>query len=350
MYVNNAQKFFTYLGYYLNVFARKSIRSLEKLMRPLPESSYWKKIRQWGKEAACAIFSIPLALILSIPAFACYILAACAGQGRFELIRPQSPSIPWQHQSIKVMSVNACFQDPWSPWTAGIVTPMEPVGNFASRVAAIVNIVAQEDPILFLGQEFENLSAQNEFIRLMQQAGFSYFLRDLGSNDPVRNNSGLFIASKIPLENIEFVPYPSEDRTGLAKWSQQGALTFTISMQEHVLRFVNVHLNYGKKNQAARNCQLMRHVVPLLKKGRSVLFGDLNFNTASTDRFACGLLGFINELEGKVSCTDGEESLDALIYNPDNIQILNSALKPLASGNQFLSDHYATLATLQILL
>ena len=370
MYANNGQKFLTYIGYYANEFARISARSIEYLTRPMPQGNlYWTEVGERVKRTVSAIFSIPLAAVLFIPAFSCYSLAAGIGGGRFEYIKPESPANFWQERSVKVMALNACFQDPWSP-LSGVVLPSEPVGNCSSRIAAIVNAIAQENPVVFMGQEFENLSAQNECIRLMQQKGFRYFLRDFGSNDPVRNNSGLFAASKVPLQNVEFVPYPAEDRAGLAKWSGQGALTFTISVQGQNLRLVNVHLNYGtgQENQDARNRQLTRHVIPLLNRGNAALFGDFNFDTASVERAASGLLGFVNALEGQVTCTDAgkhalrgksmnpnghpctdcEERIDGLIYNPNQMQVLASEAKPLVLGNQSLSDHYATIATLQI--
>lgn len=370
MYVNSAQKLFTYLGYYANAFVRLSARNIERLTRPMPqEDSYWPEVGERVKRTASAIFSIPLAAVFSIPAFAFYSLAAFVGRGRFEHVKPESPANFWQKQSVKVMAHNACFQDPGSPFTGGVVPPFEPVGDCASRIVAVVNAIARENPVVYMGQEFDNLSAQDESIRLMQQKGFRYFLRDLGSNDPVRNHSGLFVASKVPLQNVEFVPYPIEDRAGLAKWAGQGALSFTISVQGRNLRLVNVHLNYGggQENQAARNRQLTRHVIPLLKRGNSALFGDLNFDTASVERAASGLLGFVNALEGQVTCSDAgkhalrgksmnphgspctecAERIDGLIYDPGQVQVLASEVKQLVLGNQILADHYAIISTLR---
>jgi len=371
IYANNVQKFFTYIGYYANAFARIFIRSIEYLTRPMPQgNSYWIEVVERVKKIVSAIFSIPLAAALFIPAFACYSIAACSGEGRFTYVQPESPANFWQERSLKVVSLNACFQDPWSPLTGGVVTPFEPVGHCASRIAAVVNAVAQENPVVCMGQEFESLGAQDEFTRLMQQKGFRYFLRDLGSNDPIRNNSGLFVASKVPLQNVEFVPYPAEDRAGLAKWSGQGALTFTTPVRGQNLRLVNVHLNYGEgqENQEARNRQLKRHVVPLLNRGNSALFGDLNFDTASVERATSGLLGFINALEGQVTCTDAgkhalrgksmnpdghpctdcQERIDALIYNPNQMQVLACEVKPLVLEDQLIADHYLISAILQI--
>jgi hypothetical protein len=190
MYVNREQKFFTYIGYYANAFARISARNIERLTRPMPQGdSSWIEIKERVKQAISAIFSIPVAATLFIPAFASYSLAACIGRGRFKQIKPESPASLWQERSIKVMSLNACFQDPWSPLTGGVEPPLKPIGDCSSRVAAVVNAIAQENPVVYMGQEFENLGAQDDCIRLIRQKGFDYFLRDFGASDPVRNNS-----------------------------------------------------------------------------------------------------------------------------------------------------------------
>ena len=373
MSVNNSlwatkpQKFFTYAGYYSSAFARELARDIERLTRPMPQGNdYWEEAGERVKRAVFACACIPLATALFIPSMSFYTLASYIGHGRFELIEPKSLGNPLAKKSIKVLSLNACLQDPWSPLTGGVVPPLEPVADCASRTLGIVNAIAKEDPIVCMGQEFESLAAQDECIRLMQQKGFAYFLRDLGSNDPICNNSGLFVASKVPLENIEFTPYPSEDREGLAKWSNQGALTFTVSVKGKDLRFVNVHLNYGEgqKNQDARNRQLKRHVIPLLNKEPSVVLGDLNFSTDQVSGKSSGLSGLTNALEGRVTCTDEgkhalrgkkknptcsdcQEKIDGLLYDPGKIQVLNFEVKPLKLKGQLLSDHYATIATVK---
>jgi endonuclease/exonuclease/phosphatase family metal-dependent hydrolase len=371
-YVGDAQKFFTYAGYYANEFARASFRSIERLTHTMPQGdSYWKEVGERIKGVVSTFFSLPLAALFLIPSFACYSLAAFLGSERFDLIQPESAAPFWQERSIKVMSLNTCFQDPWSPLTGGVVTPFEPVGDSLSRVASIVNAIAQENPAIFLGQEFENIDAQDESIRLLKEKGYHYFLRDLGSNDPIRNSSGLFVASKIPIENPQFVPYPAEDKAGLSKLSGQGALTFTVSTLNGPLRLVNVHLNYGNEaaDQEARNRQLKNHVIPLLNRGPSALFGDLNFDTSKVDRAASGLGEFVNELEGRTTCTDAgkhalrgkslqpdgkdcedcDERIDGLIYKREEVRISDLDLKPLVYQGQLLSDHYATITNLEII-
>jgi hypothetical protein len=127
-------------------------------------------------------------------------------------------------------------------------------------------------------------------------------------------------------------------------------------------------LNYGdsEENQKARNRQLKRHVIPLLQRGPSVLFGDLNFDTSKVSKAASGLQGFTNALEDLPTCTDEgkhtlrgknrnpggkpcaecKESIDGLIYDPKRVSVSNCVVKPLCRNHQLLSDHFATVATI----
>lgn len=368
-YVNLIQKGLTYAAYYGNALFRRVGRNVEKLARPIPsEEGYWAELAERVKLAAFTLGLFPCAAVLLVPSFTLYGLASCAGKGRFEWIGQQMPPI-FQGQSIKVLSLNVCFQDPWSPLTGGVVSPHDPVGNYPSRIAAVVDLIARKNPDVFLGQEFDNLGAQDESIRLMQQRGYRYFLRDLGSDHPVQNPSGLFVASKIPLENIAFVPYPAEVKgSGVGRWSARGALILTIRVGGSDLRVVNVHLNPGDgpENDQARIDQLQRHIAPLLQ-GNSVVIGDLNFDTSSVNLEQIGFSGFINLFEGQVTCTDlgkhqllgknllpngqpcgdCEQRIDGLLYHPEQVRVTSSAIEVLELDGRLLSDHYALSATLQ---
>lgn len=370
--VTEIQKTLTYISDYAYEPARTVFRNAEKLCHTMPQDTYWAEMATRVKGVAIAFFLAPFAATLWIPALAFHTAAACMGKGRFELRGPESPAPSLQGREIKIISINTCFQYPYSPCTGGVVSPFERVAHCASRIEALVNAVADENPDVLMGQEFESLSAQDESIRLLKEKGFQYFLRDFGSTDPIRNRSGLFVASKVRLENIQFVLFPTEDKAGLlSKMSGLGALAFTVKDGNgRDIRLVNTHLNYGgSENQWARSAQLTKHVMPLLQGHNAALFGDLNFDTASVPKKESGLAGFVNALEGQVTCTDEgkhilrgksqtpdgkpctdcEEKIDGLIYNPDQIQVTEWVSKPLRLHTQLLSDHYATIATLQLL-
>ncbi len=362
IYVSGVQKFFTYAGHYAYEPARTVFRNLERLSHTMPpEEAYQGELRKRVQGVATAIILLPFAAALLIPAVACLTVAAAAGKGRFELIGPSSPASPWEGRSVEVVSINACFQDPWSTFS-GIKTPFEQVAPSMTRVAALVDAVA--GPTILMGQEFESISAQDEAIRLLRVKGYQYFLRDLGSHDPFKNSSGLFVASKVPLENIGFIPYPQEDRSGwMAKMSERGTLTFTVKVGGRDLRLINVHLNYaeGAENQAARNRQLTKYVVPLLRKGPAAVLGDLNFDTSAVPRQDSGLEGYTNAFEGIVTCTDegkhtlrgkegpcGDcaEKIDGLIYDEELLKVENTQVCFLGKGRDCISDHAAISATL----
>lgn len=384
MFVNKAQKFFIYSGYYTCEPLREAIRTFDRFgmrIKPL-ESNYrsdevQKRILSAVKnilatgiliKATGSLFGTSL-LVTSLYAPVCvpgffYVIASLIGRGRFELIEPNSPVPSLKDKSIKVLGWNTCFQDPWCTFTGGVVPPFEYIDHGVDRLTAAANAVQKENPTVFLGQEFDNIGAQDKFIRLMQKRGYHYFLRDLGDN-PITNHSGLFVASKVPIKDIAFVPYPWKDRAGLAKVSGQGALAITVSVNGKDLRLVNVHLNYpgGEENKAAGMRQLKKHVVPLLQKGPSVLFGDLNMNTLKINHTAAGLINLTNALEGKVTCSDQgkhtllgkaktcedcEESIDGIIYDQTKIKLENPKATPLEQGTHLLSDHYATTATISL--
>lgn len=354
--INNAQKFCSYLGHYLSEPFRQTVHSIEKLNRNVSFSTK-EKIQEVAK---CAFYAA-LTLFSSVPAASSYILGSLFGKGRLEWIQGQSA---WEGKSIKIMSLNACFQDPWSPLTGGIVSPFSPIGSFDTRVAAVVDKIAKEEIDVFLGQEFDNLGAQDLFIKKMKENGFHSFVRDFGASDPIRNSSGLFIASKIPLSSVQFTPYSLEDRNGLAKWSNQGALSCNIQLDGKEIRLTSLHLNYGEgeENQKARIRQLENYIFPLLQEQNGIAIGDLNLNTKEIE---LKKMGFENAFEDQVSCTDEgkhrlrgkeksgcidcEERIDGLLFDPKKISLSNPKIFQLKEGNELLSDHYAMTAEVKIL-
>jgi endonuclease/exonuclease/phosphatase family metal-dependent hydrolase len=368
MFVNGVQKFFTYAGHYSCESARESVRIVERLMRHMPKESgaYWFEVMERSYRIAMLVCLIPITVMLAPFSLGCYTLASLTDKGQFELI-DAGHGTSLLDKKVKVLSLNACFQDPWSPLTGGVRTPFERMAPGGDRLSMLAYKIAKQRPTVFLGQEFDNLGAQDAFIHQMKEYGFRYFLRDVGPT--LGNHSGLFVASKVPMKNVKFVPYPLQDRAGLAKLAGQGALAFTVSVGGQDLQLVNVHLNYGDGAaiQAARGRQLTRHVAPLLTQQKSALFGDLNFDTAvhRIESVAGPLKGFVNAFEGQVSCTDEgkhtlrgksltpggkpctdcKERVDGLIYDPKQVQVHNPHLKQLRSKGELLSDHSAMIAT-----
>lgn len=368
MYVNKFQKSLCYAGFYANALLRQSTRNIERLTRPMPQESaaYLKECVERIKRVAFTLFASPLTVVGAAVGFGCHLLSACLGKGRFELIAPIKPPLRQERPaSLFLLSNNACFQDPWSPLTGGMETALTENEEGETRLDEYVDVFDRRVDV-YLGQEYETLSAQDAMIEKLRRLGFQWFIRDLGAHHPFFNPSGLFIASKYPLKDVEFASYPLKDRAGVAKGSAQGALSAKVYLASgKSLRLINTHLNYGEgaENQNARNRQLRNYAVPLLRRGPAVLAGDLNCNTAEINKRAAGLDRLTNAIEGQVSCTDEgkhrlrgkprancadcAERIDALIYDPRRVEVSEVEIRELRRNGRLLSDHFGIFARLQ---
>jgi endonuclease/exonuclease/phosphatase family metal-dependent hydrolase len=229
------------------------------------------------------------------------------------------------------------------------------VAGQVHRAAAVARGIADKNVDICLLQECEDLATQDFLVESLRDSGYSTFVRDLGAHDPVRNVSGLFIASKVPLEGVRWLPFI--DKTGLGKWSNQGALAVDIRLGDRSVRLINAHLNYGgEEAQEVRNRQFAQ-IQAMMHEG-AVLFADLNFDTSRHPLEG----GYINALEGRVTCSDEpkhalrgkpyegcdgcEEKIDGIVYGPQaRVRVTVEELGPLKAGEKALSDHFASVAT-----
>lgn len=349
--MSDTPNFLMGVAFAANYFLRDSVSRIDRIFTT---TSTLEKV----KTAATLLFTLSLALCALIPSTLCYASAACLSGERFTLIHPTLKPAPLHLEEVRIGSWNTACQDPWSTMTAGVVTPHQPTSRHPTRVAALVDQIARARLHVYVGQEWESLSAQKEGIERLQKEGFHYFLRDTGISNPAINNSGLFVASKLPLSNIQFTPFPFSVRSGLAKGSQQGALSFTIPLQGRELTLINTHLNYGDQapHQAARLQEMNDYLLPILARGEAILLGDLNYDTSLTPLPQ----PWINALENQVTCsdvnkhilrqkevagcTDCAEKIDGVIYDPHFLAVSDVKAEQHAEE----SDHF--LVTMKIAL
>lgn len=364
-------------GYHANHFAQRLGKDLEKLTRPFAsnQTSSFLNITEKIKRSAhvlsmapLSLFGIPLSLLF-------FSLATSTSDSRLEVIAPDDETpLPPQSKQLTLMSLNSCFQEgPFAPLTGGVASPFEPAGNHPTRIGAIADWVAssqlgpnQTSPDVLVGQEFHDLKAQDAFVEEMKNQGYRYFILDRAPH-PLLNNSGLFVASKRELGQVTFIPFAIEDRAGLAKGTQQGALMFNIldDQKQPIVRIINTHLNYGDgpENQDARNRQLKKHILPLFSdvSTPSILVGDFNFDTSIPAlKEAAGLKGYVNAVEGMATCTDegkillqGKEEpptlekIDALFANSHALRISWVQVEKLEVNGTLLTDHFSLSATIE---
>jgi endonuclease/exonuclease/phosphatase family metal-dependent hydrolase len=354
-------------GYYSNYFARSLGRDCERITRPFKpgEEGFAKtacaevteRVTRAVKAAACVVPAV-------VGCVFCVVflgLSVLLGKERLEYYEDRSVLPPVaEGRQITVLSVNGCMQEGcFAPITGGVVPPFDPVGRYPTRIAGLAHRTGIRKIDVLIGQEFHDLSAQDAFVAEKKKYGFRYFLIDRGPH-PVYMNSGTIVASRIPIKRARFVPYPWEDRAGLAKGTLQGAIQFTVEKNGRMLTLFNTHLNYGDENQAARNRQLKNHVMPLFRSEThpALIGGDLNFDTSVDGvKRAAGIEGLVNAAEGQVTCTsEGElhlrgrkgpavlERIDAILASPD-LPFSQLSVEPLKEGDLLLSDHYTVQAT-----
>lgn len=353
-------------GYHLNHFARELGKDIEKLSRPLSHNLDFFPERL--KNVAHLLTAPPLA-VAGLPLSLFFFTLAAATDSRLEIIQPETQVSQVFGKTFSLMSLNSCFQEgPFAPLTGGMTSPFEPVGNYPTRISAVADWIgsSQTSPDIFVGQEFYDIRIQDAFVEELKKQGYHYFILDRAPH-PVLFNSGLFVASKRELGDISFIPFALEDRQGVAKFSQQGAVVFHIldEKKRPVLRVINTHLNYGEgqENQEARNLQLKKYLLPLLSESTipSLLVGDLNFDTTDLSvKQAAGLEGYVNVFEGKITSTDegkialrgkqdpiALEKIDGLIIDPAAVYISQARVDRVEMDGILLSDHFSLSATIQ---
>lgn len=360
-------------GCYLNGFARQICRDMERITRPL-------KIQEDGyEETACkeatvrvksifrAICCLPLAAICTPLSTGCLTVAYCLDNSRLEIIDKGATVLTAQKtHTVNLLSLNVCFQDPFSPFAGGVVPPLDPVKGHSSRAVAIAHWIGHKKnaPDVFLGQEFTGLHAQDAFVDEMKKYGYKFFIVDRAPH-PLFMNSGLLVASKYKLENISCIPFSYEDRFGGAKVVQNAAIRCSLSDTQNstVLHLINTHLNAesGPKADQTRYTQLTKYVMPHFtnEKVRTVLMGDLNFDTSIGDsKRRSGLENFTNICEGKVTWTNegvnhlrgntplSTENIDVIIANSPTIRFDDLDIAKVETEKKsLLTDHYAVSAS-----
>jgi hypothetical protein len=335
----------------LNTAARYVGYFVEKATRPV-----FSTTERVGYAALAVLAAIP-AGPLGLVATGFYFLAAL-GKGQVEWIR--SGDAPNHTGQAKIGFLNACFQYPWSPLTGGVVAPFDLVGEGKTRIEAIVDQIVEQNLDVFTGIEFEDYATRVEFQRLMAKAGFTEFATVQDVYGPALNNPGLFIASKAPLEEVEFIPFAKEDTAGLAKWAKMGLLAFKVNG----LEILATHLNYGDEPEdaAARARQLQKYMAPRIREG-AIGIGDLNValkdqqvlndlgledlrNAVADDTITCTNQGKIDMGRKDKTKLHEEKNIDGVLYHPEKTECgAVSVIQLRDDEGPLLSDHSMVIFT-----
>ena len=236
--------------------------------------------------------------------------------------------------------------------------PFFGIGRYEERIDTFIEtLVVQNFTILLLQEIFTfsviglDIFSKSSYIEnKLQNIGYNHFLKS--SPNWIFQNSGLFIASKIPIFQIDEITYPHHEREEY--FTRKGAIIF----RKGDITFVNTHLhcmNQLPKFSLIRRQQLLQIKETLLKHNITkniVLAGDLNIDCR--DKTELDDYNFLINLfpNGKdvlkppflvTSPPDGR--LDYIIYYGKNYSFISSGILD-ANGKIVVSDHLGIFGVL----
>ena len=256
-------------------------------------------------------------------------------------------------ESFTIFSLNTLFLPfPVSYFTDG----MPP---WPDRIDGIIAKIQEHDPdIICLQEVYSNLAARKLIKKLKSR--YAVFYYDI---DPkwVTLNSGLFVASKFPIQNPTYRSY-THTQKGVAR----GAFFFETAFA----RLVNTHLDANpSRNGALQNAQLAQLVQWLDQK--TFIAGDINiaWGTPSYDLSLLKAAFFDPYNENRVYCSpvdatcsevfnkwtkpSGPEYViyDYILYYGEPAPTMHTTLVPFYSLHNKtppLSDHQGLLTTVTL--
>ncbi len=282
------------------------------------------------------------------------------------------PLDPHELKSLKVLTANIiCFPGDL-PYTYGGIRPWE------ERIDELAqNLKSANAEILCLQEVWDPLAMRALIDHLKNE--YAYFLYDAG--DPagacqmenLGYNSGLFIASKIPIETAEFRKF----HRSIPKGSNRGSLLITCQVANETLALINTHQQHGnthemreiRKEHLEQCSSALQNAISRTQNAWGMLVGDLNIDGFSDEVHTSGLSKNFQWIQHPVStCTNQfnnwitnapaddysvlhpDEQLDYAI-SPTKMPI-QETLIPLFDINhplEALSDHHGLLTVWSVI-
>ncbi len=207
-------------------------------------------------------------------------------------------SLPSQKfsEDLRVFTANIiCFPEDLA-WFYGGISP------WPTRIKALTKIIEETHAQIVCLQEVWDPAAMQSLIQCFKKE-YSFFVCDAGDQfgtlDPyaIGLGCGVFIASKIPLDQVVFTPYPRSIPAKAA--ANRGALLASCAINGQKIAFIGTHLQHGDEaiNQSVRKEQLHLCYAGLqtaIAKENSdsswgFLMGDININAFSKEFYESGM-------------------------------------------------------------
>jgi endonuclease/exonuclease/phosphatase family metal-dependent hydrolase len=169
----------------------------------------------------------------------------------------------------------------WNVWGLPVVSP-----NMEARIAALPDAIAKLDPDVVLLQELWEETAGNRVRQGLERHGYRYSSHLAHT---AFGMTGLFTASKLPLENVGFLPFAS-GRIGHSIWhlewiASKGVGRFLVQTPLGAIEVQNTHLQaqYDTDLYAAERLSQVGEIVSLHQDWSLPLVLGGDFNTGSEE-------------------------------------------------------------------
>lgn len=229
-----------------------------------------------------------LAVFTTVPGIALRWMAAQLQTQPFLHVRGEAAekTLP-SDRCFSLLSWNICCTAGGYPFSDAGVLP------WSFRIDRIAEKIAERNAdVNCLYESFDATSAFH-LCKKLKEKGYTDFYFNIGPR-AVGVSSGIFVASKYPISEAEFTPFPEETLVGRTKNASKGVFSF--ALQSEGKSFANIyttHLQHseqpqfstqeerdGRKNQ-------MKLIVEKMKKAKNLctlLTGDLNLDDQEYNR------------------------------------------------------------------
>lgn len=169
----------------------------------------------------------------------------------------------------------------WNVWGLPVVSP-----NMDARIAALPDAIAKLDPDIILLQELWEESSGNRVRQGLERHGYPYASHLAHTASGM---TGLFTASKLPLENVGFMPFAS-GRIGHSFWhlewlASKGLGRFLVQTPLGAIEIQNTHLQaqYDTDGYAAERLSQVGEIVSMHQDWSLPLVLGGDFNTGAEE-------------------------------------------------------------------
>lgn len=196
------------------------------------------------------------------------------GEGKEELAKNKFTLLSW----------NICCVGAGYPISDGGVVP------FRERIDRMIEKIKHENGDVACLYETFDFASTKALIEGLKK-DYAHFYFNMGPR-AIGVNSGIFVASKFPIEEAEFLPFPKEDLVDRAQNSSKGVFSFTVKGEDQSLaRIYATHLQHSEepefpdeKEKGARENE-MNMILSEIKEHSTeypdiphILTGDLNLD------------------------------------------------------------------------